>query len=358
MKYPHILTFALLALFFASCETVVDFDVEDIEPMLVLHARGSTDDNVSARLSYSRFFLDDRPFQVVKNALVTLQVNGGSPMSLGYSDGLYVSSYTPQPGDTLTLVAKAGDKEVTAGTRVPRAPLIADVKVAPSENYGGYYEKNAYTNYMHKYMDVDVQLNDPANERNYYSLSMVVCDTIRCKFWMQYPPDGSGITTGDTVDTVIYIRQTLNMECEDVAVIGTSNNIVDLIDEGLEPYVNTAMLLFEDDKINGRNYKVRVTIAYCPYQYVDNMACAMGAYILNTTTLDITGSPHLEVRLDAVPREVYLYEKSVESQENDELAGIFTEPTQVAGNVNGGIGIFGIRSRTKVVRDISAILND
>lgn len=356
MKYPHILTFALLALFFASCETIVDFDVEDIEPMLVLHARGSTDDNVSARLSYSRFFLDDRPFQVVKNALVTLQVNGGSPMSLGYSDGFYVSSYTPQAGDTLTLVAKAGDKEVTAGTRVPRAPLIADVKVAPSENYGGYYEKNAYTDYIYKYMDVDVQLVDPANEHNYYGLSMVVYDTIRCKFRIQNPPNGRGITTNDTVDTVIHICQSLSMECEDVALIGTSNNIVDLIDAGVEPYVNTGMLLFEDDKINGRNYKVKVKVSYFPYQYVENMAYNMGGYIVESP--DITGSPHLEVRLDAVPREVYLYEKSVESQENDELAGIFTEPTQVAGNVNGGIGIFGIRSRTKVVRDISAILND
>ena len=283
---------AIVLIVLASCEKVVEFDIDDTQPKIVVMAQGNSDSLLSVRLTYSRFFLDANDFKVIDNATVSIVDNGTPWANAAYNDGRYYFSESPRCGDSLKLtVAVPGKPDVTAACRVPYPPQAS---LTVNEQTGDYESG----------VVLHLRLNDPPNEHNYYRLSL-----LSSYFWVERDTAGN-------YDT-IYTSTTHHFECSDYAIIDQTD-IADLLDG--EGTFSGSQLFFSDDHINGQNHDI--TLKFNHY-YGD-----MNNYVLV---------------LEAFPRDLYLYERSL-MQSRDDMQ-FFSEPTQIHCNVSkGAIGIFGIKS--------------
>ena len=166
----------LLSFFvFASCQKNIDFDEEITKPMVVLHSFLSPDTVVSARISLSRFFLDDTvSFRDINNADVSVIVNGAlkEKMSL-ITSGLYQGTYRPQIGDVLKLVVKVPSMdEVSSTTNINTFPvtiIVDTTKIIHNSTYTISQNDTLAlnTDFTTKY---SLKFTDNGNEKNYYRL--------------------------------------------------------------------------------------------------------------------------------------------------------------------------------------------
>jgi hypothetical protein len=104
------------------------------EPNLVLNGVISTDTTVMLSISRTRFFTDTGRYEIVKDALVSLWINGafGEQMTWAanesfYGGGIYVSGYKPQTGDIIRIEAATKYGEAWAEETVPAGVRIEDV---------------------------------------------------------------------------------------------------------------------------------------------------------------------------------------------------------------------------------------
>lgn len=297
MKIKNIYPVVLLAVALsASCEKVVEFDIEETTPKLVVMARGEADSLMSVSLKYSRFFLDAHDFAVVNNAVVSMECNGVQWPQAVYDDERYYFNQACHDGDTLTLHVKApGTEEIVQGCRVPQRP---DAKVV---SWSVQSDPDNGDQVL-----LRLRLNDPAGQRNYYRLTVQ-------NFNVSIDYNGT-----DTPDTSYYTSNVW-LYCNDFAIIDQTNLTTMLNGDG---GFEGTQLYFTDDKIDGNSHDI--SFRFDHYQYED---C------------------DFNVVLETYPRDLYLYETTTSNSE-DEIR-ILTEPTQIHFNIKkGGIGIFGVRSKT------------
>ena len=62
-------------------------------------------------------------------------------------------------------------------------------------------------------------------------------------------------------------------------------------------------------------------------------------------TLDAGG---LTLEVVSLSRDHYLYQATKESYNGDAILDFFTEPVQIHSNIQGGIGIFGVASKSRI----------
>ena len=62
----------LLALLTAGCEEVMEFDIDEGSRAVVVNALPCADSTLFVNITYSRFFLDNTPFQPVVGADVSM----------------------------------------------------------------------------------------------------------------------------------------------------------------------------------------------------------------------------------------------------------------------------------------------
>ena len=138
--YTRLLALAALsAMVFASCETPLDIEYLDTEEKVVVNAMGNTDENLNLRLTYSRWFLSEKPFKEIDNATVSLIANGqkvdeGALRVDGstYPEKKYYSfdNYLPKEGDMLKLdIQVPGEEPISAECRVPYKPQMSNFTV-------------------------------------------------------------------------------------------------------------------------------------------------------------------------------------------------------------------------------------
>lgn len=104
MKYLHILFFA--GLLFSSCEKVIEIDLNDANPQIVVEAELFTGINdFKVKLSYTSSFFKDEEQDAVESAIVSLTKEGGfSQEALYEGDGLYViEDYEAGENESYTL---------------------------------------------------------------------------------------------------------------------------------------------------------------------------------------------------------------------------------------------------------------
>ncbi len=123
-KAQYILITLLLAVMF-GCELVVDVDLPEFKPSLVVNSLLSPDDTViTVFVTENRHILDNAyDFKTVKNAKVEVFEDQQSIGVLTYSDGDrpgYYLEYKPKAGKTYRLdVSKDGFTKVSATTTIP-----------------------------------------------------------------------------------------------------------------------------------------------------------------------------------------------------------------------------------------------
>lgn len=285
---------ALSAMVFASCETPLDIEYLDTEEKVVVNAMGNADENLNLRLTYSRWFLSEKPFKEITNATVSLLANGqkvdeGALRVDGstYPKKKYYSfdNYLPKEGDMLKLDIQVPGKEpITAECRVPYKPQMSNFTVKEHNVDDGYAS--------YKELGISFLLHDNPNEKNYYMLQIYSFD----QDYLQY----------------FSITDYLLVETDVAGAIEGDMSVTDNV------------FLFSDEKINGLNYNINLELSIDMYSY-DNGG--------------------LQFRLIAIPEALYYYMRSLDLM-TDDMQEVFGEPVQIYNNISNGIGIFAISSTT------------
>ncbi len=282
-----------------SCEEVVEFDIEDTKPFVVVNALPNTDSLFFVNITYSRFFLDNQAFRPVTDATVTLDVNG-TPMTLTQRDGAnYLSNYCIAAGDTMTLTVNVpGYETITAATRaVPLPDLtvpIAEIDTLQPITAG----------------EISFTLNDPSSIRNHYFIYISERDS--GTRWNQWD------NKWDTIDTVVHSYFTcFNREITDPCV----NRI-----EGMMDYYN--QLLFTDSLIDGQQYDITLAIP----MFRDTAENPL----LRQYTLIV----------ESLSPEAFRYTAEVTAAQG--IGQYFAEPTRIYTNLRGALGIFAAIARREI----------
>lgn len=314
-----ILTFAMLLL--AACEKRIDFNGEVADPEVVLQSTPTAGDTIGLRLSYSRFFLDATPFRMISDATLRLSVNG-SPVAAATTydaaTGRYSLGYVPQGGDRLDLeVNVAGHAPVSATTTIPAPPAIDAFTINPIKSGDEEGSEHQYS--------VRFRLHDDAATDDYYLLHFRgTIDRIDST-------QRDGLPVCDTVTEEIYIL----FGCRDYLLLDQDEIAVDDEPTHYELY-------FNDSRINGLTHEIQLTVGIDGYFFDDHYASYGYSSRYDPASLRLT------MYLSALTRDLYLYRLTSRAQQ-DEFGSIFSEPTQIHTNVNGGIGIFA-GSNTAVIQ--------
>jgi hypothetical protein len=279
MKKAFLYTAALFALSLTACETVVDIDLPEHKPALVVNSLFSPEDTFVVNVSHSKGSLDKGNIDDITNATVEVYKNGSYLLSLdNLGDGRYTSAIVhPQPGEEYMLKVSAPNYDaVSATSSVPVTVPITSFAFedsAYSNNYGGYIGR------------IDITFNDPPEHGNYYLIQLLQADS-----------------AGNLFSLYIYPANS-----ESSAETGTYFGI-----------------LVNDELINGSTYTVSGLF--------DN-------YLLPAGPGPVPAAPPLVARLRSVTKEFYLYHKTVDLQQSNQ-GNPFSEPVHVYNNIENGFGIF------------------
>lgn len=292
----------LLMLLVAGCEKVIDFDIEDVEPYVVVMSMPDEDSTMSVRMTYSRFFLSTEEFETVAGANVSLIANG-TKYSSSFDNGRYVFTYQVKAGDALQLEAVLSDGQVVkANTQVPQKPAVSNV------------EQTVNT--------LRFTLSDPAGEQNYYRI------TIQVK--------GSTIWVMDSIEVggeMYYIKDTTEYSYE--RWFSSSDAVfANVAESPLETDDDVSGTYFTDELFNGQQHTFTLQMGNTGYGEKGDQE-----YVYE----EIEES---WLVVESLSRELYRYRLSTELSDN--TLSLFAEPVQIESNIENGIGIFGATAKTRI----------
>lgn len=290
-----ILSGLLLICFFAisSCELIVDVEVPYDGDKLVVNGLQKSDQRWMIDLSYSKYILssyNEGGFPSVPNGSVTIYGDDGSEFQL-HADtlGLFVHDSYPLPGHKYTIVARSNtSNEVRAEMVMPRAVKIKNVEwdsASVSQPNGQGFE------YWYATLPLTVTFDDPAEEKNYYAVAVVVDFTVT----RQYPGE-----TQPRTDSARSFYQTV------------------IVDPGIASE-DERKTRFSDITFDGRTYTAPLEI-------------------------QVGGNPdfkihRVDVQLVSLSEDYFRYEESVFLYRETD-GDPFAQPVQIYSNVQNGFGIF------------------
>jgi hypothetical protein len=146
-----------LLLLTTACTKVVDLDLQDADPRVMIEANLANDGHpATVRLSRSANYKDTNLFPPVTSAVITLSDDAGGLETLQEtSPGQYQGrTLTGQPGRRYTLRVEADGQSYVAQSTMPAAVPLTGLRVALSDFTD---EPEAVPEYQ-----------DPAGVRNYY----------------------------------------------------------------------------------------------------------------------------------------------------------------------------------------------
>ena len=169
--------FGLALLLFAvtGCENLIEIELPDSSPEIVVIAPFTTDIPWQVTLQRTVGIHDTTPKPaVIENATVKIQGDDGSEVELSHwGGGFYTSPTTfPKVGVTYILTVDAdGYKRVEARDRIPEPVTVRDVRIADLGN--------------ERHFDIEIQ--DDENVENYYELAITYTDLMSENFIVTSP---------------------------------------------------------------------------------------------------------------------------------------------------------------------------
>lgn len=309
MKKTPLTPLLLAALLLGGCETVVDVEPPEHERQLVVNGlyQAGTPWVVEVTTSVGLLEIDEPA--TVTNASVVLWHDDRPLDTLRYrpvpddqpyyyggnADGHYHSDAAAAPGQTYTLrVSAPGFDPVEATSVVPDRPAATfDVRTRlapPDPNYPPEYRPTL--------AEVDIHLDDPAGERNYYALSVMT--------EQRYAGADSTEFVTEWLMGFHFSDPLLEDDLFDE----------DLLDGDGSTY-RWGRLYFSDRNIDGRRHTLHVT-----------------------TTLDPGAEDRRSVVvLEALSPDIYEYERTRDRYREAD-GNPFAEPVEVHSNMSNGFGIF------------------
>ena len=160
MKIYSVFSFvALFMLFLSSCEEVIEVDLNDADPKLVIEARLDAGTSLlDVTLTRSQSFFNNDDAQAVLDANVEL-VHNGNTVQIGHAGNGFYREFIPvQQGDNLQLRVLDGAELHTASVVVPRQIPLDSLSTE-------YFEPNSF---FDGGSIVYLYFQEPGNEPNYY----------------------------------------------------------------------------------------------------------------------------------------------------------------------------------------------
>lgn len=283
MKINSIKNLLLLSsILFASCETVVDVNIELEKPLLVVNSVFNKDSVWRVDVNLTRNVLSDRIGSPVTNATVSivdeqtnelLEVLTFSPINFG---GTYRGKLKPEILKNYKVkVDVEGFTSAESIERIPESVSLTKVEV----------DEDALQS-MEAPVPVKIYFTDPQAIINFYQLTVV-----EKRYQINY-------TTGDT----IWYSNPVTMVFEDPA----------LMDE--EEYTNE--LLLSDRLFNGKDHSISFKIQ--PY---------------------FSDAQIISICFSSISESYYEYQ-TTSSLQRDVSGDPFAQPVQVFTNIQNGLGVF------------------
>lgn len=167
-EWPHFLlriVTLIMLLGIVSCEKVIEVDLNDAEPIIVIEGNLSYDDReLEVRLSKSGSYFDNTSYDMVNGAEVTLEAGPGYRLEAEETeDGIYRLTELPLlTGTTYRLKVVAEGQEYTAVSTLP-AKVRIDSLGYEYESEGRFFEGG--------YRPI-LLFADPADTENYYRVKV------------------------------------------------------------------------------------------------------------------------------------------------------------------------------------------
>lgn len=329
MKTTISLLSLLSAIIFTSCYREIDLEKFRTTPKIVINCPISPDTVIRASISRTYFYADldelrgdkDRwkygmygqsdPDVKLRNAKVELYVNDvykedmkwqglDSINEFSRPDTFFVSSFIPQPGDKIKIVASTPEYgSAWAEDIVPRLVPIKDIKITCRKETGIPYYVSSST------------LGNPVYNNEYYAFQYF-------------------ITFKDIPHTSNYYQLWVEGDIQyiDPVFSNTGSTLDGTL--GFDGIDGRGGHVFTDELIDGKEYTIQVKRLYPAYAVTDSIEGSVNLYSLS--------EPY------------YQYLQSLEKISASSLSGSLSdiglaEPIRVYTNVNNGTGILGACQR-------------
>ena len=349
------LGWVFLLVMMSSCVNELPYDEQIGAPRLVLNALLLPDSTLTATVSRTAHFLDTEEPQRLADATVTATING-ERMPLVYSADTkdYRSPYILRSGDAVTLTAShaIGTATATAQVTTPTALAIARTAMQPFTNPGDPVSL-AVLNEVDSAMLVSLHIDDPADEANYYRLTMDYYGTYLARYpeeiYGGYGQDKQDDASGYFVTEEGFYPHYLLTESSSRLVID-SESAAQLLG-GLLYLTSYNSLIFTDKQLrsaDGQSTLDFLMLMESPRtsgEMLDPESGWMGGndwtdgFIFPSDTVS-HATYHYHFMLETLSEDYYRYLSTVSSY--GIMGGTFVgEPTHIHTNVRGGLGIVG-----------------
>lgn len=301
-SFQIILFFSLITgLGIIGCETVIDVDLPEHEPTLVLNSYFGTDTTFMVTLHESKSILDaSYDYNVVHDATIQLYAENSLigtfreskvESEFGTDFMNYVLDHYPEAGVTYSIVAsKPGYRTIEAQDVIPMTKSNPSIEEFMDVSDGEYYGDRKY--------QLTYSLNDTPGE-DFYEVLLYI-EMPRYEYYHDE-------------DTGYYYQNGYEKNQVYYQDIGAELN--EFEDHAEDP------TLFSDELFDGRKYTHTIE-----------------AFIYNDGS-DESDQMRLYLEVRHVSKVYFLYKKSFGLQQNSD-GNPFAEPAPVYNNINGGLGIF------------------
>lgn len=345
----------ILAMIMTSCVNEVPYRAEDSEPRLYLNALLQPDSLLTAMVGRTAHFLEPQQAYRLSDAEVTAVVNG-TALRLAYDESTknYHSSYRLSSGDEVTLTARTnayGTATATAVVATPTRMTITDISTQPFINPGDPVSL-ATLNDVDSAMLVTLLIDDPAEEANYYRLTIDYYG----KYPARYPEGIYGEFDSPSTEEGYYISQ----EQFYPHYLLTERSSQLLIDSETTSQLVSSMLymtgensfLFTDEQLCHEAGKPSIDFLLLHElprsSRLQNPESGPWTYdygwdddfIFPSDTVSQT-TYHYHFELEALSEDYYRYLSTKSTYDLTGGGAMVSEPVRIHSNVNTGVGIVG-----------------
>lgn len=266
-----------------ACDLIVDVDIPIEEQKLTLNAFFTQDSVWTAHLSLNRHILDDAYFKTVDDGLVVIYEQGNAVDTLlSEGNGIYTADSRPVPGRSYEIQAiSPAHGTVRSRSYLPETVPITNMEIEVPPDRSVADPKISFR----------FQFKDPAQETNYYQLSLTS--------ERHYKNSG----TGEEVIQYSYVP----IESNDPVLANSSNSD----NEGI---------FFKDTMFDGKEISLALKAPY------------WGAFFAEEVKLILY--------LRTLSEDSYRYKVTSKLQKSAS-GDPFAQPVSVYTNVENGFGIFG-----------------
>ena len=351
---------ALCTVMLSSCVNDLPYDEQIGSPRLVLNALLLPDSTLTATVGRTAHFLDSEEPQRLSDATVIATIND-IELPLTYSSDTkdYRSTYILRSGDKVTLTAShtIGTAKASAQVMSPTPLAIVGTTMQPFTNPGDPVSL-ATLNDVDSAMLVSLHIDDPAEETNYYRLTIDYYGTYLARYpesiYGDYYQDKQNEDSDYFVAEESFYPHYLLTENSSRLVIDSESAAQFL--GGLLYLTSYNSLIFTDEQLrstDGQTIVDFLMLMESPRTSGEMFDPESGwftgnewadGFIFPSDTVS-HATYHYHFMLETLSEDYYRYLNTASSYSI--LGGTFVgEPTHIHTNIHGGLGIVGSYSTT------------